>query len=77
MPVYFAELMSWLKPRPTKKDCRSLLWTPLAPLDVGAEANQAEDRDAHEEVDGESPILIGAVMAQGVRKMGDERELID
>jgi hypothetical protein len=49
----------------------------LAPLDVGPEANQTEDRDAYEEVDGESPVLIGAVMAQGVRKMGDERELID
>jgi len=46
-------------------------------LQVGAEADQAVDRDADDEVDSGAPIGAEALVAQCGGQVGNEREVVD
>jgi len=49
----------------------------LTVLNVGAEANQAVNAQANEEVYEHAQIDVGTVMAQGVGQVGNQRKIVD
>jgi hypothetical protein len=49
----------------------------LAPFHAGAEANQAVNRDACDEVDGNAPVHLEALVTEWVRQVGKEGKVVD
>ncbi len=50
---------------------------PVGGLETCAQANQSINRDAHDKIDGDSPIHLKALVTQRVRKVREQREIVD